>query len=99
MKQPTHYFVYIGHSTQTKNRQQEEFSNYLNTLEGTLINAENVDGLKEKITAKAKELNEKHKRCTPLAIEFANLYKQNGFYIQGFYFLQFQILKAHYDGN
>ncbi|WP_163401467.1 hypothetical protein [Flavobacterium fluviatile] len=97
-KQATHYFVYLGHSTQTKNRLQEEFSNFLTTLEGTLINADRIEDLKQRIIKKATELNEKHKRCAALTIDFSKLYKDNGIYIQGFYFLTFQILKA-YDNN
>ncbi|PXY44496.1 hypothetical protein [Flavobacterium hydrophilum] len=97
-KKTSHYFVYVGHSTSTKNKLQEEFSNYLNSLEGTLIKAKKIQDLKLEIILKSLELSKKHSRCTPLTITFSDLYRKNGFYINGFYFLTFQILNA-YDSN
>lgn len=99
MKKVTHFFVYVGYSTQTKNKLQEEFSAYLKSLEGTLINTENIDDLQRKIREKSIELNEKHKRCSALIIGFSSLYTKTGFKIEGFYFLTFQILQAYYDNN
>ncbi|MBS7234244.1 hypothetical protein KHA90_24920 [Flavobacterium psychroterrae] len=99
MKKVTHYFVYVGHSTQTKNKLQEEFCNYLRSLQHTLIDAAKINDLKKEIRLKALELNEKHKRCAALVIGFSDLYTKTGFGITGFYFLTFQILQAHYDSN
>jgi hypothetical protein len=99
MKKVTHYFVYVGHSTQTKNKLQEEFGNYLKSLEGTLITAEKIDDLQWQIRAKSLELNEKHKRCASLVIGFSRLYTKTGFQIDGFYYVTFQILQAHYDSK
>lgn len=96
---PTHYFVNAGHSTQTKNKLQEEFKVYLESLQGTLIDADKLQELKDKIMAKSIELNEKHKRCTPIKILFSELYTKNGLMINGFYFLVFHILQASYDSN
>lgn len=96
---PTHYFVYVGHSTQTKNKLQLEFKQYLESLQGTLIDANKLQELKDKIKAKSIELNEKYNRCTPITISFDGLYTKNGFMITGFYFIVFQILQAHYDSN
>lgn len=92
---PTHYFVYTGHSTQTKNKLQEEFMTYLRSLQGKLIYAKDLHKLKQEISNKAVELNEKYKRCQPLIILFTDLYTKNGFMINGFYFLQFQIIEAY----
>lgn len=95
----THYFAYVGHSTQTKNKLQEEFKVYLESLQGTLIDANKLQWLKDKIIAKSIELNEKHKRCTPIKISFSELYTKGGVMINGFYFLVFHILQASYDSN
>lgn len=97
MKKPTHYFVFTGHSTQTKNNLQEEFMTFLKALQGTLIDADNLPRLQEMICAKASELNHKYHRCKALVISFSELYSKNGFMISGFYFLTFQIIEAYYD--
>ena len=49
MKKVTHYFVYVGHATQTKNRLQEDFNKYLKSLEGDLIDSKNINKLKKQI--------------------------------------------------
>ncbi len=98
MKTPTHYFVYVGHGTQTKNKLQADFKTYLESLAGTIVQAANVKELKQEIMAKVDELNQVHKRCAPLQLKLDNLYTKDGFYITGFYFLTFQILKG-YDRN
>lgn len=99
MENITHYFVYVGHSTQTKNKLQDEFNSYLKSLQGTLVDANKLQLLKKRIIEKASELNQKYKRCTPLQISFSELHGRNGFMICGFYFLTFQILQACYDSN
>lgn len=99
MKNITHYFVFVGHSTQTKNNLQKDFEKYLRSLEGKLIDKKNLMKLKKQIIDKSNELNEIHKRCTPLNISFSELYSKNGFMISGFYFLTFHLLQARYDSN
>ena len=99
MKKVTHYFVYVGHATQTKNRLQEDFNKYLKSLEGDLIDSKNINKLKKQIIDKSIELNKVYSRCTPLQISFSDLYTKNCFMISGFHFLTFQILTAHYDSN
>lgn len=95
MKAPSHYFVYTGYSTQTKNKLQEEFMAYLKTLQGTLVKAKDLIKLQNEIRAKIQELNEKFKRCQPLVITFTTLYTKNGYMISGFPFLTFQVLEAY----
>lgn len=95
----THYYVYVGHSNQTKNKLQEEFNDYLKSLQGKLIDAIKLPVLKKQILQKAQELNDKHNRCNPLVISFENLYTKNGLMISGFYFLTFQILEAYHGKN
>ena len=92
---PTHYFVYTGHATQTKNKLQEEFMAYLKSLQGTLVKAKDLIKLQNEIRAKAQELNEKYKRCQPLVLSFSNLYTKNGYTINGFHFLTFQVIHAY----
>lgn len=94
MSQVTHYFVHVGHSTQTKNKLQEEFKNYLESLSGMLVTEPFYGDLTKQIKRKAEELNEKHRRCQPLKIGFSELYSKKGNHITGFYFLTFEILDA-----
>ena len=98
-QKPTHYFVYTGHGTQTKNILQAKFKDYLETLNGTLVNAENLQGLKKQIIDKSVELNGIHSRCTALKISFEECYSKTGLRISGFYFLTFNILKAYHASN
>ncbi|MDX6187966.1 hypothetical protein SGQ83_01275 [Flavobacterium sp. Fl-318] len=97
-KKATHYFVYVGHSTTTKNKLQEEFQKYLNSLSATLITADKLKELKKAIIDKSIELNVIHKRCTPLKISFSDGYYNKGLIISGFHSLIFHILNA-YDVN
>lgn len=92
---PTHYFVYTGHATQTKNKLQEEFMAYLKSLQGTLVKAKDFKKLQYEIINKTLELNEKYKRCQPLIISFTDLYTKNGYMINGFHFLTFQVIQAY----
>lgn len=95
MNAPSHYFVYTGHSTQTKNKLQKEFMAYLKSLQGKLVYAKQLYKLQNEIKSKEKELNEKYKRCQPLVITFSTLHTKNGYTIGGFPFLTFQVLEAY----
>jgi hypothetical protein len=96
MKKPSHYFVFVGHGTISKNKLQIEFKDYLKSLSGILINADKIEKLKDDIVQKSIELNQKYKRCKPLKIGYYNLYGNVGFSIDGFYDLQFHIIEAYY---
>ena len=99
-QKPTHYFVFTGHGTQTKNKLQKDFKDYLESLGGLLVDAEWLNGLKKLIIDKSIELNRKHHRCTPLNISFCDLaVRKEGYMISGYYFLTFNILAAHYASN
>jgi len=97
-KKPTHYFVYVGHSTATKNKLQEEFHNYLKSLSAKLITADKIASFNQSIIDQSLKLNEQYRRCTPLNIAISKAHFDKGFMINGFYSLTFQILKA-YDSN
>lgn len=94
MNTVTHYFVYVGHSTGTKNKLQSEFKKYLESLSGMLIEEPFYKDLIKQIKAKSEELNQKHNRCQPLKIGFSELYSKKGSRIDGFYSLTFEILDA-----
>jgi len=94
---PSHLFVYVGHSTQTKNKLQSEFGDYLKSLSGKVVKYEQRGDLIAQIISQSKVLNEKHKRCAPLNIGFSNIHTKQGMMITGFYFLIFQILFGYED--
>lgn len=91
---PTHYFVKTGHELQAKNKLQLDFIKYLKSLNGTLITADNLQSLIKTIRQKLQELNDTHSRCTPITINFEELYTKNGLILRGFYVITFEILKA-----
>lgn len=95
----THYYTYVGHETNTKNKLQEEFKVYLKSLEGILIDAITLPLFKNEILKKAQELNDKHNRCNPIVISFGKLYSNKGLRIDGYHFVTFQILEAYYCYN
>ncbi len=97
MKKVTHYFVYVGHSTNTKNKLQKEFSDYLKSLSGRLVKEYNFENLKTEIIEQANLLSNQNNRCTPIKISFSDLYTKNGLMINGFHFVTFQILEAYGD--
>jgi hypothetical protein len=95
----THYFVDCGHTLQSKNKLQAEFSNYLLSLKGRLIDANNLLSLQNEIGAKKDELNAKHPRCSPLSISFWKPSGTKHIVLSGFYCLTFSIKDAYYGSN
>jgi hypothetical protein len=95
-KTATHYFVYVGHGTQTKNKLQYDFKQYLTSLDGRLIDAKDLILLQKEIIATAQDLNMLYSRCMPIGISFQKLSTCTGFMIDGFCFLTFQIRPAFY---
>lgn len=95
---PTHYYLEVNHSLQTKNKLQAEFASYLQSLRSKLIDAARLPKLKAQIMAKQTELNAKYPRCTPLNISFWNPGGKK-FIVSGFYGVTFSINDAYYDPN
>lgn len=62
----THYTFYIGHTLMTKNRLDKEVLEYLQSIEGTLIKAENRNRFIADVDAEITRLNAEFNRCTPL---------------------------------
>lgn len=98
-KKPTHLFVYVGHSTQTKNKLQKEFHDYLVSLSGKVVDYDQRGNLVNEIINHSKKLNEKHSRCTSLNVDFSPLHTKDGLMITGYYFTIFQILHGYNDSN
>ena len=46
---PTHYYCFFGNGTQTKNKLQAEFSEFLRGMEGELYQASDLDKIKRYI--------------------------------------------------
>jgi hypothetical protein len=96
---PTHYYLEANNSLQTKNKLQAEFSTFLQSLRGKLIDAAKLPELKKRIMSKQTELNEKYPRCTPLNISFWNPSGGKKLIISGFYGVAFSINDAYYETN
>ena len=96
---PTHYFIDCGHTLQSKNKLQEEFTNYLLSLKAKLIDVKKLSDLQNQIAIKKDELNAKHPRCTPINISFWSPSGSRSIILSGFYSLTFTIKDAYYDQN
>ena len=96
---PTHYYLECNNSLQTKNKLQAEFSTYLQSLRGKLIDASKLNLLSHRILEKQTELNAKHPRCTALNISFRHPGGSKKLVISGFYGVTFSINDAYYDPN
>lgn len=98
MQNPTHYYCDAGHNLSTKNKLQADFSKYLNSLKGRLIDANKLDSLKKEILAKQDELNAIYSRCKSINISWYSPGNE-AILISGFYCVSFSIRPAHYDSN
>lgn len=99
MNTPTHYLVNVGHSLSLNNKLQSEYSQFLNTLSGVLVEAKDKDNLICKIIEKSVELSEKHSRCKPLSIHFDLSYDKKGLALRGFEYLSVKLLFGYYEQN
>ncbi len=75
------YVCYLGHSTMTKNKLEEEFFQYLKSIDRIWVENEKISELKNDILKMYNQLCEKHHRCKPLKKEFSKTYHENGDFI------------------
>ena len=93
---PSFYYCLLDNGTQTKNKLQAEFSEFLRGMEGELYQAANLDVIKRYIIEKAKELNKKYPRCKALEVSFKQYSKENYIhYLCGIEFNAFRLIPAY----
>jgi hypothetical protein len=77
------YFFKITASYTSKNKLYEEFSQYIHSLDGTLIkDQESLDALVKLIKLKLEGLNKKYNRCKPVQLS-ENRYGGYGISVSG----------------
>lgn len=77
---PTHYYCDFQSGTQTKNKLQNEFYDFLKGFDHRIYKVEDIVKLQEVVQNKVKELNAKHSRCKPLNASLDNSYLYNNDY-------------------
>lgn len=66
----THYYCQAGYGRTAKNKLNKEFKEYLISLDGMIVCADQFINLTFMIRRRATELNKKHNRCKPIEVRF-----------------------------
>jgi len=85
-----YYMTYNGHQLATKNKLEKEVSEYIKTLDRTLIHEGNLVAFKEMVIEKIEEFNQKHPRCKPLK-PYWDERRNSDIFLSGIYFNHFTI--------
>lgn len=80
----THYLLSRGNFSTPKNNLQEEAMEYLASLDGMFIVAEDILKMQLVIETKLGELNLKHKDCIPILVRFDECRCKDRVYLSGF---------------
>lgn len=79
----THYFLEKGHCNQMKSKLHQEISSYFSSLSGMLIEASELEQLKEVFIAKIILLNMEYHRHKPVTLSFNTFGRVGNISIQG----------------
>lgn len=90
----THYFIHLSYCTATKNKLQNDVRDYLKSLDGKLVTAEESVTAQEKIVEHIEALNKKHSKCTPLKVSFWNHIDGRPLSLSGFVAVTFHLRPA-----
>lgn len=66
----THYYCDAAYSRTAKNKLDKEFQEYLISLNGMIVRADQFTKLTLMIRQRVTELNKKHNRCKPIEVRF-----------------------------
>jgi len=87
----THYYFDKGFCTSLKNNLQKEAKTYLESLDKSVICAEDLEEAKKVILDSLEQINKNHPRCKPLKPYWDNHEKNHTFYLAGFYEVTFHL--------
>ena len=91
----THFYLQKGHSTQQTSKVKKAVCAYLDSLDGKLIHAADLQQLKNLISEKIHEINLQFPRCKPVVIKFDNFgYGKGHWYVTGIDGFSFNIRPA-----
>ena len=92
MEEPK-YMTYDGHHLATKNKLQKAVADYLTGLDRILIEKKKLAYCKKQILEDIKDLNKKHKRCTPIEASWRK--HKDDYMLQGIHFSNFHIYQIN----
>lgn len=72
------YLAHKTYSTQPKNTLDQAFEDYLNELDGTLIENDQINQYMNNVHEKYSELSKIHSRCKPRELSFYGHLRENG---------------------
>lgn len=90
----THYFLQLGHCNATKNKLQHEAYDYFKSLDGLLIEKEQLPQLKKRIEVEIQKLNQKYPRMKPIKISYGDFGYKNAMWVNSVEAISFKIIKA-----
>lgn len=90
----THYFMQLGHCNATKNKLQHEVYDYFKSLNGLLIEKENLSEMKKRIETEIQKLNSKYPRMKPIRVTYNNINYKNQILVNSVEAISFKFLPA-----
>lgn len=90
----THYFLQLQHCNATKNKLQHEAYEYFKSLDGLLIEKEQLPQLKKRIEDEIEKLNHKYPRMKPIKISYGDFGYKNAMWVTSVEAISFKIIQA-----
>lgn len=90
----THYFLQLGHCNATKNKLQHEAYDYFKSLDGLLIEKENLTEMKQRIKSELEKLNSKYPRMKPITVTYDNFGYKNQIFVKSIEAISFKMIGA-----
>lgn len=90
----THHFLQLQHCNATKNKLQHEAFEYFKSLDGLLIEKEQLPHLKNRIEEEIEKLNKKYPRMKPIKISYSDFGYKNSMWVTSVEAISFKIIKA-----
>lgn len=92
------YLFKFSHSYAQKNKLTEELSNFVESLDATLIKSAPAKTMfKLIIKKKLEQLHEKHSRCKPIEIQFQKNDDNESIYVPGSWHANIYLIKQQYE--
>ena len=85
-----YYMTYNGHQLATKNKLEKEVSEYIKTLDRTLVHETDLPKFKEEFLKNIDDISKKHPRCKPLK-PYWDERRNSDIFLSGIYFNHFTI--------
>jgi hypothetical protein len=90
----THHFLQLQHCNATKNKLQHEAFEYFKSLDGLLIEKEQLPQLKKRIEEEIEKLNKKYPRMKPIKISYPDFNYKNSIWVTSVEAISFKIIQA-----